>query len=72
MCLYYINGSMNLLKLQLNKKLSCPNKQKSFLYLLAGAAGIEPALTVLETVALPLNYAPSSVYYFNKYPLGFQ
>ena len=27
-------------------------------YQLAGAAGIEPALTVLETVALPLNYAP--------------
>ena len=23
-----------------------------------GAAGIEPALTVLETVVLPLNYAP--------------
>ena len=25
-----------------------------------GAAGIEPALTVLETVVLPLNYAPKS------------
>ncbi len=26
--------------------------------LLAGAAGIEPTLTVLETAVLPLNYAP--------------
>ena len=26
--------------------------------LLAGAVGIEPTLTVLETVVLPLNYAP--------------
>ena len=25
---------------------------------LAGAAGIEPTLTVLETAVLPLNYAP--------------
>ena len=25
---------------------------------MAGAAGIEPTLTVLETVVLPLNYAP--------------
>ena len=25
---------------------------------LAGAVGIEPTLTVLETVVLPLNYAP--------------
>ena len=28
------------------------------LKLLAGAVGIEPTLTVLETVVLPLNYAP--------------
>ena len=27
-------------------------------FFLAGAAGIEPTLTVLETVVLPLNYAP--------------
>ncbi len=26
---------------------------------LAGAAGIEPTLTVLETAVLPLNYAPT-------------
>lgn len=26
--------------------------------LLAGAEGIEPSLTVLETAVLPLNYAP--------------
>ena len=26
--------------------------------LVAGAEGFEPSLTVLETVALPLNYAP--------------
>ena len=25
---------------------------------MAGAAGIEPTLTVLETAVLPLNYAP--------------
>ena len=25
---------------------------------MAGAVGIEPTLTVLETVVLPLNYAP--------------
>jgi hypothetical protein len=27
---------------------------------LAGAAGIEPTPTVLETVVLPLNYAPKN------------
>ena len=27
---------------------------------LAGAAGIEPTLTVLETAVLPLNYAPKT------------
>lgn len=27
-------------------------------YIMAGAAGIEPTLTVLETAVLPLNYAP--------------
>ena len=29
--------------------------------LLAGAAGIEPTPTVLETVVLPLNYAPKKM-----------
>ena len=28
---------------------------------MAGAVGIEPTLTVLETVVLPLNYAPKMV-----------
>ena len=28
-------------------------------FLMAGAAGIEPTLTVLETAVLPLNYAPA-------------
>ena len=28
---------------------------------MAGVAGIEPTLTVLETAVLPLNYAPISV-----------
>ena len=27
--------------------------------LLAGVAGVEPALTVLETAVLPLNYTPT-------------
>ena len=31
------------------------------LFNLAGAAGIEPTLTVLETAVLPLNYAPTKV-----------
>jgi hypothetical protein len=30
------------------------------LYNLAGAAGVEPTLTVLETAVLPLNYAPKN------------
>ena len=30
-------------------------------YLLAGAVGIEPTLKVLETLVLPLNYAPIMV-----------
>lgn len=30
--------------------------------LLAGAEGIEPSLTVLETAVLPLNYAPMSYF----------
>ncbi len=43
---------------------------------MAGAVGIEPTLTVLETVVLPLNYAPrndflkeprlSTTLYYNK------
>ena len=28
---------------------------------LAGAAGVEPTLTVLETAVLPLNYAPAEM-----------
>lgn len=31
------------------------------LFILAGAVGIEPTSTVLETAVLPLNYAPVSV-----------
>lgn len=34
---------------------------------LAGVAGIEPAFTVLETVALPLNYTPKC----SNIPLSF-
>ena len=30
-------------------------------FLMAGAAGVEPTLTVLETAVLPLNYAPKMV-----------
>ena len=33
-------------------------KQHLAMPLMAGAAGIEPALTVLETAVLPLNHAP--------------
>ena len=29
-------------------------------FAMAGAAGIEPTLTVLETAVLPLNYAPET------------
>ncbi len=29
----------------------------------AGVAGLEPTLTVLETVALPLNYTPKNLRY---------
>lgn len=29
----------------------------------AGVAGLEPTLTVLETVALPLNYTPKYLHY---------
>ena len=29
--------------------------------IMAGAAGIEPTLTVLETAVLPLNYAPKKL-----------
>ena len=32
--------------------------KKLLKYIMAGAAGIEPTLTVLETAVLPLNYAP--------------
>ena len=32
--------------------------QKRFYFDLAGATGVEPVSTVLETAALPLNYAP--------------
>ena len=31
--------------------------RKLFKIIMAGAAGIEPTLTVLETAVLPLNYA---------------
>lgn len=40
----------------------CENKKShlevAVIVLLAGVAGLEPTLTVLETVALPLNYTP--------------
>ena len=36
---------------------ACVNNQK----ILAGAVGIEPTLKVLETLVLPLNYAPKMV-----------
>ena len=32
--------------------------QASLNFYMAGVTGIEPALTVLETVVLPLNYTP--------------
>lgn len=32
--------------------------RKILSFFLAGAVGIEPTLTVLETAVLPLNYAP--------------
>lgn len=28
------------------------------MYIMAGVAGVEPTLTVLETAVLPLNYTP--------------
>ena len=30
----------------------------SIVSIMAGVAGIEPAITVLETVAIPFNYTP--------------
>ena len=33
---------------------------------LAGVVGIEPTSTVLETAALPLNYTPIVLIYYNK------
>lgn len=38
------------------KRLTLTNQ--SYFSILAGVTGIEPALTVLETAALPLNYTP--------------
>ena len=33
----------------------------------AGAVGIEPTSTVLETVVLPLNYAPRTIGFANSH-----
>lgn len=33
---------------------------------MAGAEGIEPSSTVLETAVLPLNHAPSARYYSER------
>ena len=38
------------------------------LFLLAGAEGIEPSSTVLETAVLPLNHAPSESNYKEGFP----
>ena len=35
-------------------------------YAMAGVIGFEPILTVLETVALPLNYTPKLLLYYIK------
>ena len=35
---------------------------KSFKFLMAGVAGVEPTWMVLETIILPLNYTPNSIY----------
>ncbi len=37
---------------------------QSYSLQMAGAAGIEPAITVLETVAIPFNYAPKKVRFY--------
>lgn len=55
----YIMNLKNLLKKFSIKVLI--NKKTTLKWLdiyLAGVAGLEPTLTVLETVALPLNYTP--------------
>ena len=36
----------------------CVNHFATIAIIMAGVAGIEPTLTVLETAVLPLNYAP--------------
>lgn len=34
------------------------NRHQSVIFMMAGILGFEPRFTVLETVALPLNYTP--------------
>ncbi len=34
------------------------NRHSSVIFIMAGILGFEPRFTVLETVALPLNYTP--------------
>jgi hypothetical protein len=36
-------------------------------YLLSGQMGIEPILTILETVVLPLNYYPVLIQFYYSY-----
>src|SRR3989344_4090262 len=51
-------------------KISSPQTCKRILTL-AGPRGIEPRLTVLETVVLPLNYRPNEPIVAKKLLLGF-
>ena len=50
--LFYTFFGLNNRDIKRNENENCENKK------MAGVAGIEPALTVLETAALPLYYTP--------------
>ena len=39
----------------------------SGIFVLAGAEGLEPSRTVLETAMLPLHHAPKTLEYYNTY-----
>lgn len=43
---------------EVRRDFATPAKYIRFAHYFAGAVGIEPTPTVLETVVLPLNYAP--------------
>ena len=61
---HYLQKLSKIIKKRHKSKKKALILYQSYSLQMAGAAGIEPAITVLETVAIPFNYAPKKVRFY--------